>query len=128
MIERLSNAATIAVRHAGAYADLLQSDLDVSSRVVRRRVIVASVMGAALLLAVGLACVGVIAAAWDTPQRMWAIGGLLGLFVLIAAVAFWKYRALDADAPPLLSQTAGEWSKDRRLLEELLARVPPEAS
>jgi uncharacterized membrane protein YqjE len=121
MIERLSAAGSIAVRHAGAYLDLILSDLDVTARAVRRRAIAASIMWFALLLAVSLACVWIIAATWDTDARLWAIGGLLGFFLAVAAVAFWRFRTLDGDAPALLAQTTREWSKDRRLLEELLA-------
>jgi uncharacterized membrane protein YqjE len=127
-MERISAAAALAVRHIGAYVDLIQSDLDNSAKLVRRRVIAASVLGGSLLLAIGLACVWVIAAAWNTPNRQWAIASLLGLFVIVAAVSFWRVRSLDANAPALLSRTAGEWSQDRRLLLELLARGSREPS
>lgn len=120
MIDRLAVAAAIGVRHAGAYADLLASDLEAGATLIRGRVIAASVMGFAILLAVSLACVWVLAATWDTPQRTWAIGGLLAAFVLIAGVAFWRFRTLNSGAPGLLAQTSREWAKDRRLLEELL--------
>jgi uncharacterized membrane protein YqjE len=106
----------------------MASDLDATSRVVRRRVIAASIMVLAALLAVSLACLWIIAATWDTPQRTWAIGGLLLLFVVIASAAFWRFRVLDAAAPALLSQTSREWEKDRRLLEQLLGRAGSESS
>ncbi len=122
MIDRLSTAASLAVRHAGAYVDLIQSDLDLTSRVLRARVIAALIVALALQLAVTLGCVWIIAAAWDTPLRIPAIAGLLGLFLVVAGAAFWKFRTLDASAPSLLSQTIREWAKDRRLLEELLAQ------
>lgn len=122
MIERLSVATSIAVRHAGAYADLIVSDLEATSRVVRGQVIAASVTGVAILLAVSLGCLWIIAATWDTPARTWAIAGLLGVFVLIALAGLWRFRILDAGAPALLAQTGSEWAKDRRLLEELLGR------
>ena len=125
MIERLSTAGAIALRHAGAYVDLILSDLDVTARAVRRRAIAASIMWSALLLAVALACVWIIAAAWDTDGRLWAIGGLLAFFLAVAAFAFWRFRVLDGDAPALLSQTTREWGKDRRLLEEMLAHERP---
>ena len=128
MIDRLSAAAAIAVRHVGAYTELVASDLDASSRAIRRRVIAASIMGVAILLAVSLACLWIIAATWDTPQRTWAIGGLLVLFVVIALAAFWRFRVLDAGAPGLLSQTSREWEKDRRLLERLLGHAGSESS
>ena len=85
-------------------------------------------MGVAILLAVSLACLWIIAATWDTPQRTWAIGGLLVLFVVIALAAFWRLRVLDAGAPGLLSQTSREWEKDRRLLERLLGHAGSESS
>ena len=127
MIDRLADTASLAVRHAGAYVDLILSDLDHTSRTVRSRLIAASVMGAALLLAVVLACVGIIAAAWDTAGRMWAIGALLLLFLAVAAVGLWRLRVLDGDAPALLSQTMREWAKDRRLLEKLLSHERAES-
>jgi uncharacterized membrane protein YqjE len=124
MIDRLSSAASLAVRHAGAYVDLIQSDLDQTSRFLRGRVLAASVLALTLLQAVTLGCAWLIAAAWDTSLRVPTIAGLLGVFLVIAAAAFWKLRSLDARTPPLLSQTTREWSKDRRLLEELLNRPP----
>jgi uncharacterized membrane protein YqjE len=52
------------------------------------------------------------------------IAALAALFLVVAGAAFWRFRSLDGSAPPLLSQTTREWSKDRQLLEELLARGP----
>jgi uncharacterized membrane protein YqjE len=128
MIERLSAVAAIAVRHAGAYTELIRSDLDAASTALRRRAIAASVMAGASVFAVAIGCVWVIAAAWDTAARHWAIGGLLGLFLVIAAAALWKFRALGAAAPGVLPQTAREWSKDRQMLEELFERERARAS
>jgi uncharacterized membrane protein YqjE len=128
MIERLSAVAAIAVRHAGAYTELILSDLDAASAAVRRRAIAASVMACASVFAVAMACVWLIAAAWDTAARNWAIGGLLGLFLVIAAAALWRFKALGAAAPGVLPQTAREWSKDRQILEELFERERARAS
>jgi uncharacterized membrane protein YqjE len=128
MIDRLSLAATLAVRHAGAYADLLASDLDASSRALRGRLIAAGILGFATLVAVSLACVWVLAATWDTPQRYWALGGLLALFVIIALVSFLRIRSISAAAPPMLAQISREWAKDRRMLEDLLRRDKEQVS
>jgi uncharacterized membrane protein YqjE len=128
MIDRLSTAASIAVRHVGAYTDLILSDLDVASEGVRRRLAATSVMVTAIVLAVEMACVWVMAAAWDTRARLWVIAGLLGFFLVMAAAAFWRLNVLESAAPSVLSQTAREWAKDRKLLEELLARDRAEAS
>jgi len=75
MIDRISATASIAVRHAGAYADLIASDLSLSSRDLRRQLVAGATLGLGILLAVALACVLAIAAAWDTPARLWVIGG-----------------------------------------------------
>jgi uncharacterized membrane protein YqjE len=122
MLDRLSATASIAVRHAGAYADLIASDLSLSSRDVRRQLVAAATLGFGILLATALACVLAIAAAWDTPARLWVICALIGAALLVVLVAALRLRRVKADAVPLLGQTAQEWDKDRRLLEELLER------
>jgi uncharacterized membrane protein YqjE len=128
MIDRLSAVAAIAVRHAGAYTDLILSDLDAASAALGRRLLAAAVMACALVFAILMGCVWLIAATWETVARYWVIAGLLGLFLAIAAAAFWRLRLLTAGAPGVLPQTAGEWAKDRRLLEELFERERAEAS
>ena len=128
MIERLSTVAAIAVRHAGAYTDLILSDLDAASAALGRRLLAAAVMAGALVFAILMGCVWLIAATWDTVAHFWVIAGLLGLFLAIAAAAFWRLKLLTAGAPGVLPQTAGEWTKDRRLLEELLERERADAS
>jgi uncharacterized membrane protein YqjE len=128
MIERLSTVAAIAVRHAGAYTDLILSDLDAASAALGQRLVAAAVMVCALVFAILMGCVWLIAATWETVARYWVIAGLLGLFLAIAAAAFWRLRLLTAGAPGVLPQTAGEWAKDRRLLEELLERERAGAS
>jgi uncharacterized membrane protein YqjE len=122
MIDRLSAVASIAVRHASAYTDLILSDLEATSAAVRSRVVAAAVMACASMLAVVMACAWLIAATWDTAARIWVIASLLVLFLAIAAVAFWRLKLLAAGAPGVLAQTAGEWAKDRQLLEELLEK------
>ena len=128
MMERLAALASIAVRHADAYAELILSDIDATRRGFHRRIIVGTVMVAATVLAAGMACVWVIALTWDTPARIGVIVALLGLFVAVAGSALWKLNALTAGEPRMLSQTAREWAKDRQLLEELLAHERAEPS
>jgi uncharacterized membrane protein YqjE len=128
MIDRLSAIASIAVRHAGAYTDLILSDLDTASAALRQRLLAAAVMVCALVFAILMGCVWLIAATWDTAARFWVIAGLLGLFLGIAAAAFWRLTLLTAGAPGVLPLTAGEWAKDRRLLEEQFERGRAQAS
>src|SRR5579862_5856968 len=121
-MERLAALTSIAVRHAGAYTDLILSDIDATRSGLHRRVVVGLVMLGASVLAAAMGCVVVIALTWDTAARVWAITALLALFVLIAVLALWRLTVLRSREPTMLSQTAREWAKDRALLEELLAR------
>jgi uncharacterized membrane protein YqjE len=127
MIDRVSATLGIAVRQAGAYTDLILSDLDASSRAVRRRVALAGVLVLSIRLALLMGCLGLVALSWDSAFRIWVIGGLVAAFALIAAIAMWRMSMLEAAAPGMLQQTALEWAKDRQLLEELLARGRAEA-
>lgn len=128
MIERLAAAASIAIRHAGAYTDLILSDVDAASRLVRQRLVAIAIMTGSSLLAVMLACGWLIAVSWDSPGRDWALGALLGLFVLIGVLAFGALRAINKAAPTMLSRTVREWAKDRQMLEDILERERETAS
>lgn len=127
MIDRLSTTAAIAVRQAGAYTDLILSDLEVSSGLVRRRIAFGAVAVLAVHLALVMVCALLVAVSWDSAYRVWVIAGLTLGFAAIAAAALWRLTALDASAPGVLQQTAREWAKDRRLLEQLLAQQRAEA-
>lgn len=122
MIDRLSTTAAIAVRQAGAYSDLILSDLEVSSGLVRRRVACGVVAILALHLAAVMSCALLVILSWGSAYRLWVIGGLILAFALVAAISVWRLRVLEAGAPGMLQQTAREWAKDRHLLEQLLAQ------
>jgi uncharacterized membrane protein YqjE len=121
-MERLAALASLAVRHAGAYADLILSDIDATRAVLHRRVVAGTIVIGASVLAAALACVWIIALTWDTAARAWVIAALLLLFMAVAAAAWWWLNRLRSGEPAMLAQTAREWAKDRQLLEELLAR------
>ena len=120
MIESLAVAASIAVRHAGAYTDLILSDAETASRFAQRRLVTVAILAGSTLLAVLLGCAWLIAATWDSVGRNWALGGLFGLFALIGGLSFRMLRVINAGAPTVLARTAREWAKDRRILEEIL--------
>lgn len=127
MIDRLTTTAAIAVRQAGAYTDLILNDLEVSSGLVRRRLACGVVAVVAVHLALVMTCALLVALSWDSAYRLWAIAGLILAFAVTAAVAVWRLSMLEAGAPGVLQQTAREWAKDRRLLEQLLAQQRAEA-
>jgi uncharacterized membrane protein YqjE len=122
MIDRLSATASIAVRHVGAYTELLASDLQLGSEDLRRQLLALTALVLGVVFTVALGCVWVIAVTWDTPLRLGVIGALTGMALLLALIGLWRLKIVRTSASPWLSQTAREWNKDRRLLEELLAR------
>jgi uncharacterized membrane protein YqjE len=122
MIDRLSIAAAVAVRHAGAYSDLILSDLEVCSATLRRQIVCAAAATVAAHVALVLMSALLVIVSWDSAYRLWVMAGLIVVFCAIAGAAVWRLRALGAAAPQALQQTAREWAKDRRLLEELLAQ------
>jgi len=128
VIDRVSAAASIVVRHVGAYAELIRTDLDASTQQLRRRLLAAGVLAAASFFAVAVACAWLIGATWDSEARDWVLAGLVTLFVGVALLAYWRLTRLRAQQPRMLGLTAREWAKDRQLLEELLQRGKVEVS
>jgi uncharacterized membrane protein YqjE len=122
MLRRVATAASLVVRHARAYGDLITDDAGSAYAAFVRRLWVGVVLAAAVAFSVVMACVWIIAAAWDTPARQWLIAGLFGLFVLASVAAFMVLRALNNPPPRLLPKTRLEWEKDRVLLDDILAR------
>jgi uncharacterized membrane protein YqjE len=122
MLRRVAAAASLVVRHARAYGDLITDDAGSAYAAFVRRLWVGVVLAAAVAFSVVMACVWIIAATWDTPARQWLIAGLFGLFVLASVAAFLVLRALNNPPPRLLPKTRLEWEKDRVLLDDILAR------
>ena len=122
-LQRVSAVASLAVRHVGAYADLIADDVSVALDGFSRRLMVSVILIASAGFSVALACVWAIVAVWDTTARLWVIALLAGLFALVASWALLTLRRLGGDSPGILSRTADEWQKDRLLLEELLPPV-----
>jgi hypothetical protein len=122
--DRLAAAAAIVLRHAGAYTVLIRSDLESARALLERRVIAAAVLWAALILALQMACAGLVVLTWHTAARGWVMAALLGLFCMVAIGAAWRLHGLSDPATRTAhSRTAREWAKDRAVLGELLARL-----
>lgn len=128
MIERFAAVATVVVRHAGAYADLITSDLDSMWNGLVNRVWAGIILAAALLLTVMLGCAWIIAMTWNTGWRATVIAILATFFLGVAALAYRHLRSLGGRFPGALSLTARAWDQDRLLLEEVLNRRATDAS
>lgn len=128
LIGRLASAAGIVLRHAGAYSVLIRSDLDAARVVVRRRVTALTVLCVSLLLALQVACAALLGATWNTPARVWVVGGMLAVLVACAAWGWWRLQApRTAGERAAASSTTRELAKDRALLGELIARLRAES-
>jgi uncharacterized membrane protein YqjE len=74
-----------------------------------------------VLFATFLACLAVIAYAWDTPYRVAVIAWMAGGFLVVAiGVAVYRSRAAHSHSP-LLSDVRREWHEDRVILERILS-------
>lgn len=122
MFERATAAASLIVRHASAYADLIAEDVGLAHAAFLRRLLVGVVLMTAGVFSIAMACVWVIALTWDTPGRIWLIVGLFALFMVIALVSLVVLKSLQNSPHGLLTRTRLEWQKDRVLLDDLLAR------
>ncbi len=127
MIERFAAVATVVVRHAGAYADLITSDLDSMWNGLVNRVWAGIILAAALLLTVMLGCAWIIAMTWNTDWRATVIA-ILATFFLGVALAYRHLRSLGGRFPGARSRTARAWDQDRLLMEEVLNRRATDAS
>jgi hypothetical protein len=120
VLELLSRLVPALLRHLIAYSDLLIDETAAAGRQWRRQL-----LGLAILLTSGgvaalMVCAWVIAATWDGPHRLQAIGGLFAGFTIIAVGGAWYASHGWADKTPgPFERIAGEWREDLRLLVTL---------
>ncbi len=122
----LRRVGPVLLRHLSAYAELAGQDLVASRKdlVTRlRSTVIFSVCGVFALL---MGCIWVIAATWDTPHRMLAIGMMTTLFAVLALVA--GLLAIRTSRQPAFASVRREWREDRLILERVLSSTPDEAS
>ena len=124
MFDRITSAAPLLLRLAGGYGAVITDDVQSALDAVGRRLWLGVMLGVAALLTLLLASTWVIAWSWDTPWRMWAIGGLTGVFALVSLVTCIVLQTKQTWPNGLLPQTRLELSKDQRLVEDLLANKP----
>ena len=117
MLDLLSRLVPALLRHIIAYSDLLIYETEAAARQWRRQL-----LGTAILLASGsiaalMVCAWVIAATWEGPHRLQAIGGLFAGFTVIALGAAWYARhGWSVQKPRPFERIAAEWREDMRLL------------
>jgi uncharacterized membrane protein YqjE len=103
-------------RHAAGYASLIGAEAGSALAIIRRRLIlgIATFLIAWLSIVVGL--VWLVAAVWDTPYRLWLLGGLtIGLALIAMITAAMMMRGSDE----LFRKVRAEWAADRELLRQI---------
>ena len=123
MLTRLAVAASLVVEHVGAYADLVLCDAEDARREAGRRLWIGALMAMAMVFAIAMACLLLIAIAWNTVGRLFTIGGLLCLFSAAAYLAYRRLCGMSVQRVPLFARTAREWDKDRLLLAKMLTGI-----
>jgi uncharacterized membrane protein YqjE len=117
VLELLSRLGPALLRHIIAYSDLLIEETAAAGRQWRRQL-----LGIAIVLAAGgvaalMVCAWVIAATWDGPHRLQAIGALFGGFTVIALGGAWyASRGWADETPRPFERIAAEWREDLRQL------------
>src|ERR1700727_2108864 len=53
-----------------------------------------------------------IALSWDTPYRMWVIGGIFGIYFVVGIILLLIARNMVLNRPKFLSQTISELRRD----------------
>ena len=115
------------LRHLFAYGELLGGETLETVHRARRRALGIAVACMAGLMAVGLGCLWVIAATWDGPNRLTAVGGLCLGFVLIAFLGG-AYAAGARARAGAFAELRAQWRADMQqiaALDPTLVGEPP---
>lgn len=120
MFDALLRLIPALLRHLVAYGDLLVDEAAVAVRDVRRQLLGLAVVMTAGGVAALMACVWVIAATWDGPHRLQAVGALCIGFALIALGGAWYAKgAVPPGQPRPFERLHAEWREDLRQLAAL---------
>jgi uncharacterized membrane protein YqjE len=120
----LPKATPALIRHIGAYAELLAYDLEQAKKEALSGIAAALVIMTALLFAILMGCAAVIAATWDTPHRLAAIGWLGGGFLALAIIAM-IYRSKSVRHAAFLASVREAWKEDSVILQRIVADEEP---
>ncbi len=121
-LEALPRLALAVLEHLVAYGELLYEEGVEAAQRLRRSVVGFAIAAAAAFIAVELACLWVIAATWNGPNRLTAVGALCIGFALIAVIstAYASGAHTSGDHRPF-ERVREEWRAD---MDELAALHP----
>jgi uncharacterized membrane protein YqjE len=117
----LPKAAPVLLRHLAAYVELAALDLAKAQREITAQVKAFAIVAVSVFFALLMACLAVVAATWDTPNRVAAIVWMGGGFLVVAVGAAIYQARLARSQTPILDSVRREWHADRVILERILA-------
>ena len=109
---------------ATLYTRLDLATVELQDQGVRALKLILFVFAAALALhtAFFFALLWIIAAVWETPYRLWVIGGIFGVYAIAGAVFAIAAYNIVTNWPGFLGQTIKELRKDVEGLQVLIAK------
>src|SRR6202167_6285591 len=107
--------------------DLVTAELECEAIRVIKLVVAGLVILFFLCMAFFFATYFLIALSWDTPYRMWVIGGIFGIYFVVGVVLLLIARNMVLNRPRFLSQTITEWRRDVESLRHVAAAKKEEA-
>ena len=117
MRTRIASLVPALLSHLEAYAEVAGEDAREAATLVARKLAAILVAAVAAFLALVMLCVWLIALAWDTAWRNWVAGGLVAVFVVLAAVLAWPVLRSKHGPTAFFARTRTELGRDRELIE-----------
>lgn len=113
MFEALLRLVPALLRHVVAYGDLFVEESSAAARSLRRQLLGVAVVLTAGGVAALMGCVWIIAATWEGPHRMQAIGALCIGFGLVALIGAWYANSgVLPGQPRPFERLHAEWRQD----------------
>lgn len=119
LLEALPRLALAVLRHLIAYGELLYEEGGELARRLRRSAIGLAIGAVAGFIALELGCLWIIAATWNGPNRLTAVGALCIGFALVAVIStVYASNVQRAGGRRPFARVREEWRTD---MEELAA-------
>ena len=119
-LEALPRLAVAVLQHLIAYGELLCEEGTEAAARLRRGIIGFALAALASFIAVELACLWIIAATWDGPNRLTAVGALCVGFALVAVIcSAYASGARAAGGGKSFQRVREEWRADMQALAAL---------
>lgn len=123
VLEAIPRLAFAVLQHLIAYTELLFEEGAEAARCIRRAAIGVAIAAATGFIALELACLWIIAATWNGPNRLTALGSLCIAFALIAVISTaYASGARGVGRGRLFEGVREEWRRDVQELTALDAR------